>query len=122
MSTYAASNAQATVNQASVAESGVNLASLGNMLLGLIFVVLVIFLLAYLAKRFKLAAANQGQIQIQSVTSLGTKEKVVIIEYQNKRYLLGVTAHQINLLDKLVTDEDLENEFSKTLAKTQEMQ
>lgn len=98
-----------------VAQSSVGYAAIGNMVLGLIFVVILIFGLAFLVKRFKLTSVNQGDIQIKALTSVGTKEKVMLINYGDHQYLIGVTASQITLIDKMPNLAKLEQTFSSHL-------
>ncbi|HVL02078.1 MAG TPA: flagellar biosynthetic protein FliO [Dongiaceae bacterium] len=70
-----------------------------QMVLGLGFVLAVIFGLAWVAKRFNLNGAGTGAgMRVVGATTLGPKEKLVLVEVDGKRLLLGVTAHQISLL------------------------
>ncbi|MCG9697143.1 flagellar biosynthetic protein FliO [Shewanella sp. Isolate11] len=81
--------------------SGDALATMSSMLGGLILVIGVILVLAYLVKRLKLVPANHGVIKTLSVTPLGQKEKLVLVELEGQQYLLGVTSQQVTLIDKL---------------------
>ncbi|MDX1694208.1 MAG: flagellar biosynthetic protein FliO [Ketobacteraceae bacterium] len=76
-----------------------------DMALGLMAVLGVIVVLTWLAKRFNVTGINLSQsLKLQSVLSLGTKEKVVIVNVEGRRFLLGVTPQQINILSELDTD------------------
>lgn len=44
---------------------------------------------------------SKSEIQIIATQSLGTKEKLVLVEVQGKRLLLGVTAQNITCLNEL---------------------
>lgn len=82
-------------------EKGSALMALSNMMGGLILVLVLIFVLAYIVKRLNLVPASNGVLKMVAVTPLGQKEKVVLIEVDGQQYLLGVTAQQVNLIDKL---------------------
>lgn len=72
----------------------------------LVVVLLVIFLLAWLAKRFnvgKLYKAQEG-IQVINSTSVGPKERLVVIKVEGDLLLLGVTPQQVTLIKELSTD------------------
>jgi len=79
------------------------LTTMANMLGGLIIVLAVIFLLAYLVRRLKLVPSNQGVLKTLAVTPLGQREKMVLVEVDGQQYLLGVTSAQVTLIDKLDT-------------------
>ncbi|WOT06258.1 flagellar biosynthetic protein FliO [Shewanella youngdeokensis] len=97
-----------TSAQTSAAPSSV--ATLASMVGGLIVVLLLIFLLAYLVKRLNLVPSNQGVLKTLAVTPLGQKEKLVLVEVDGQQYLLGVTPHNINLVDKLAIPVELPND------------
>lgn len=72
-----------------------------SMILALLFVVLVIFAIAWIAKRFNLAPSNSGQIKMVSATSLGGRERIIVIEIEGEQHAIGVTNHSVNHLFKL---------------------
>lgn len=75
----------------------------------LILIVSLIFAAAWLMRRLNFSAMHTtNAIKVESSFSLGPKEKLLIIKVENERILLGVTSHQINLIQKLahVTSED----------------
>lgn len=82
-------------------------ATLTSMVGGLIVVLLLIFVLAYIVKRLNLVPSSQGALKTVAMTSLGQKEKLVLIDVDGQQYLLGVTAQQVNLIDKLDTPVDV---------------
>lgn len=68
----------------------------------LILVVSLIFAAAWLMRRLNFSAMHvTNTIKVESSFSLGPKEKLLIINVENERILLGVTSHQINLIQKL---------------------
>jgi flagellar protein FliO/FliZ len=62
-----------------------------------------IILLGRIARRMKLGqfGNKDSQISVLSSTSLGTKERIVVIDTGSSRLVLGVTGQSINVLDKL---------------------
>ncbi|UJF21295.1 flagellar biosynthetic protein FliO [Shewanella sp. OMA3-2] len=77
--------------------------TLANMLGGLIVVVALIILLAYIVKKLNLVPSQNAIIKTIAMTQVGQKEKLMIVEINQQQYLLGITAQQINLIDKLVS-------------------
>ncbi|WP_444994690.1 flagellar biosynthetic protein FliO [Aliikangiella sp. IMCC44359] len=72
-----------------------------SMLLGLSGILIVIFLLALLIKKFTSFNLISKNIKVIETQSLGAKEKLVIVDIQNKQYVLGVTPHTINSICEL---------------------
>ena len=95
---------------ASTAEKGSAISTMSNMLGGLIVVLAVIFVLAYIVKRLNLAPSSHSVLKTLAVMPLGQKEKVVLLEVGGQQYLLGVTAQQIQVIDKLDTPISIETE------------
>ncbi|ABO23244.1 flagellar biosynthetic protein FliO [Shewanella loihica] len=86
------------------------LATMTNMLGGLLVVIALIFLLAYLVKRLKLVPSSHGVLKTLAVTPLGQREKMVLVEVDGQQYLLGVTPQQVSLIDKLDTPITIEQD------------
>lgn len=64
--------------------------------------VLLLGALAFLLTRKKALSLRNGEkMQIQSVLSLGMKEKLVLVQVEEQRLLLGVTPQQISVLANL---------------------
>lgn len=80
-------------------------ADAGATLLMLLVVLAVIIGLAAVVRRLnmRLPGAN-GPIKIVTSTSLGPKERLVIVEVGEQKLLLGVTASHIELLQTLPDD------------------
>ena len=70
-------------------------------LFSLVVVIVAVFVVAYLAKKFNLGISGNRAIKVVSALSLGTRERVVIIEVAGKQHLIGVTAQQVNHLFEL---------------------
>ncbi|MGI2012792.1 flagellar biosynthetic protein FliO [Shewanella oncorhynchi] len=83
-------------------------ATLASMLGGLILVLLLIFALAYLLRRFNLVPTTNGVLKTIAATSLGQKERLVLVQVGEQQYLLGVSSQQVSLIDKLAEPIHLE--------------
>ncbi len=90
---------QAIVSQPS-AVPGSPLLQVSGALLGIIAFILIV---AWLAKRVGLAGKTAGArgLKLAASTSLGPRERVVIVEVEDARLVLGVTASQITILHTL---------------------
>lgn len=100
-----------------------NTATLANMVGGLIVVLAVIFVLAYIVKRLNLVPSNGGVIKTLAVTPMGQREKVVLIDVNGQQYLIGVTSQSINLIDKLDAAVDVpDTSFASRLKQAKEQQ
>lgn len=74
--------------------------SIWKVVISLIFVIAFIPACLWLMKRFQFAQMKFGQsdIKIVNVQSLGAKEKLMLVEVEGERLLIGVTAHSISHL------------------------
>lgn len=90
---------QATLSQPS-AVPGSPLLQVSGALFGIIAFILIA---SWLAKRFGLAGKTAGTrgLKVSASTTLGPRERVVIVEVDDARLVLGVTASNINVLHKL---------------------
>ena len=81
-----------------------------TLVLSLLFVLLLIFLIAYLYNRFFSGRfpSIQGAIRIKQVSSfhVGPKQKVIILDMNNRKFACGVTPSSINLISELEGDTD----------------
>ncbi len=68
-------------------------------LAGLICVIVLIFLLAFLARRLNLAQLGQGHgMRILTSLNVSAREKVVLIEVGGEQILIGVAPGRVNTL------------------------
>jgi flagellar protein FliO/FliZ len=87
--------------------------AVGSMIASLLLVIACIFIFAFLMKKSNLIHNGRGKtlIKVIATQSLNNKGRVQIIEVGEKRYLVGVTEQQINLLDTLIIPEgEISNE------------
>ncbi|MDO6745954.1 flagellar biosynthetic protein FliO [Gilvimarinus sp. 1_MG-2023] len=81
--------------------AGVGSAQLFSVLLSLVFVVVLIFALAWLVRRVGMGGGFLSRSAVMKVVAtlpLGTKERLVIVDVADKQLLLGVTAQSIQTL------------------------
>lgn len=98
------------------AEKGSAISTMTNMLGGLVIVLAIIFVLAYIVKRLNLAPSSHSVLKTLAVMPLGQREKIVLLEVDGQQYLLGVTAQQVSVIDKLQNPVSVETEsFSERL-------
>jgi len=77
---------------------------------GLIIVLLSIVVLAWIAKRFnRMQSPGGGNLRIVEGISMGARERVVVVEVDGERLLLGVSPGRINMLHALTGDKPAEN-------------
>ncbi|MCK5337002.1 MAG: flagellar biosynthetic protein FliO, partial [Gammaproteobacteria bacterium] len=82
--------------------------SIANMLMGLGLVLAIIFVMAWVVKRMGgMQLAGSQRLKVLAGLSVGTREKVVLIQVENKRIVLGVAQGQVNTLH--VLDGEYEN-------------
>ena len=81
-----------------------------TLVLSLLFVLLLIYLFAYLYYSFFSGRfpSIQGTIRIKQVSSfhVGPKQKVIILDMNNRKFACGVTASSINLIAELEDETD----------------
>ena len=85
-----------------------------KMLLGLALVIAAIFALAWLSRRLNMMPGTSQQLKIESTLSVGSKEKLLIVEVESQRLLLGVTSQQVSLLQQLSPGDSPQSQTSAT--------
>ncbi|MDP5032733.1 MAG: flagellar biosynthetic protein FliO [Paraglaciecola sp.] len=78
-----------------------NSTSVVSIFLSLLLVIAVVFMLAFLMRRFNVTHAGSSQLKVVASMMAGTRERVMVIEVGDEQHLIGVTAHNINHLAKL---------------------
>lgn len=82
--------------------------SLLPMLGGLLAVIFVIFLLAFLFKKLTNFSPNSQNINVLETQVIGHKEKLMIVKVKQQQFLIGVTAHSISQLGEIDNTNNLE--------------
>ncbi|MCS2171674.1 flagellar biosynthetic protein FliO [Scandinavium sp. TWS1a] len=70
----------------------------------LLGIILLILIAAWLAKRFGISGVKNTatkELKVSASAALGQRERVVIVDVEDARLVLGVTATQVTLLHKL---------------------
>ncbi|ALQ01338.1 flagellar biosynthetic protein FliO [Pseudomonas brassicacearum] len=84
------------------ADSLMNLALLGKTALALGLVVACVLLCGWVVRRIGARPLTPGKVlRVVSSTSVGQREKVVIVEVQGQWLVLGVTAQQVSALSQM---------------------
>ncbi|KXI28026.1 flagellar biosynthetic protein FliO [Paraglaciecola hydrolytica] len=78
-----------------------NPTSVVSIFLSLLLVVGVVFMLAFIMRRFNVTHSGSSQLKVVASMMAGTRERVMVIEVGGEQHLVGVTAHNINHLAKL---------------------
>lgn len=90
---------QATVSQPS-SVPGSPLIQVSGALLGIIALILAVAWLVKHTGFMGKVAAGRG-LKVSASASLGPRERIVVVDVEDARLVLGVTASQINVLHKL---------------------
>jgi flagellar protein FliO/FliZ len=81
---------------------------IGQVTFALLLVLGAVFATAWLVKRLRtVTSAGEHGIEILAQTSLGAKERAVVVRVGGSRLLLGVASGQVSLLHTLPADEAL---------------
>lgn len=86
-----------------------SVSSIVNMSMGLGLVLALIFLMAWVVKRMGgMQLSGSQRLQVLSALSVGAREKVILIQVENKRLVIGVSQGRVNTLH--VLDGEFEQE------------
>lgn len=85
---------------------------LGKIMLSLVFILMIIFVLAWLLKRFgSFSGMPNVNMKILGALSVGQKERVVLLQVGKEQLVIGVTPAEITLLHQM--QEPIEVEEAK---------
>ena len=76
-------------------------ATIVSIFLSLLLVVGVVFMLAFLMRRFNVTHSGSSQLKVVASMMAGTRERIMVIDVGGEQHLVGVTAQNINHLAKL---------------------
>lgn len=87
--------------------------AIGSLVASLLLVIACIFVFAFLMKKSNLIHNGRGKslIKVIATQPVTNKGRVQIIEVNQKRYLVGVTEQNINLLDSYSIPEDEQDQI-----------
>lgn len=98
---------------------GPSLANVAQLLLGLLLVLALILILAWLLKRLPILPNQQQPLKVIASLHLGHRERAVLVQVGDEQILLGVAQGHVSLIKKL--DQPLQQapiknaNFQKTL-------
>lgn len=85
--------------QISAGKTQSSVSDVGTVLAGLLLVLIIIAGLAYLSKRMNLKLpGTSANLKLVSAMNVGSREKVMLLEVEGEKLLIGVTSHNITLL------------------------
>jgi len=70
------------------------------MFLALLVVLVLAWLVLRVLKRTQFGKSTDDTLRFLRALPVGTRERIVLIQYRGKEYMLGVTPGGINLLEK----------------------
>ena len=90
--------------------SAINMVDYFKVLFGLVFVIALFLGSTFLFKRYGNASmTGRGQMRLVDGLHLGNKERLVLVELNDKQILLSITPGQINKLDTIDKPATVEN-------------
>jgi flagellar protein FliO/FliZ len=91
----------------------VNSSSILELTLGLIFIVILIFIIAWFVKRFSIFhPIAHDQLKVVAGVHLGQREKILLLKVGEEQILVGLTATDIRTLHKLDKPLDIQEHKS----------
>ena len=101
----AVADAQAETAPASAASAPSPVFGLMQGLVGLVIVIGLIFAAGWVMKKIGPRTTAGGLVQVVGGTSVGPREKVVVVRFGGRTLLLGVAPGQVSLLDATDTTD-----------------
>lgn len=95
--------------------------AISQVLLGLVLVIAVIVVLLWLLRRVTALQQQRQAIKIVAATSLGSRERVMLVQIGSQQLLLGVTPSQITTLaryDQPIIESPADSDFATLLSKS----
>lgn len=88
---------------------------LGQILVSLVLVLAIIFLAAWLLRRYgRFAAVADGHLKVLGMLSVGQRERVLLLQVGKQQLLIGVTTSRITTLHELSDPIELKAETKET--------
>ncbi len=87
--------------------------------LALLLVLVLAYYVIKAGAKFNGMKQRGNGIQVLESTAIGSRERLVLVSYNNQRYLLGVTGQSVSLVDKHdnAPENTLANEQPRVLSK-----
>ncbi len=97
-----AASKSSVLQQSVSAGESMSMGYLGQLVVGLLVVLLCIVALAWLAKRFnRLQSTSDGSLRVIGGLSMGARERIVLVQVGDSQLLLGVAPGRVNTLHVL---------------------
>lgn len=94
------------------------MSSIPTLLIGLVVMLALIYVLAGVAKKTNFMQMKSSGMKVLSVLPLSGREKIMLIEVGKQQLVIGVTAHNINLIQSLDEPIDMPvQDFKQTFGK-----
>ena len=90
---------------------------LSNYLIGIVVVFVTLGVASWLLRRYQ-PKVGRGQIRVQACLSLGGKDKLMLVEVEARRMLIGVSPAGINLIQDLSSDAQQPSEQFSEIPET----
>lgn len=109
--------------EAQIAQSSTGLGFYTDIIFSLLIVLMIILIGAFVLKKFQTSKFSKvKKIQLIDSVYVGNKEKIILVNVNNRSLLVGVTQNNITLLDNhIMTDEETEA-LSKSVQKSDNSQ
>lgn len=93
-----------------------SLMNMFNTVIGLVVVIALILALAWAVKKYgQLPTNSQADMKVLGGLSLGTREKAILIQVEDKKILLGVAPGRVDALYVFGDAEKPDSDFNKKL-------
>lgn len=89
---------------------------LGQIMISLLLVLAIIFIGAWLVKRYgRFSAVADGQLRVLGMLSVGQKERIMLLQVGSQQLLVGVTPSRITRLHELAEPIVIEEQDQTTV-------
>lgn len=89
---------------------------LGQIMISLLLVLAIIFIGAWLVKRYgRFSAVADGQLRVLGMLSVGQKERIMLLQVGSQQLLVGVTPSRITRLHELAEPIVIEEQDQTTI-------
>lgn len=83
---------------------------LGQILVSLLLVLLIIFVSAWILKRYgRITGSIDGHLRVLGTLGVGQRERILLLQVGEEQLLVGVTTSQISMLHKLEVPIEVEH-------------
>lgn len=92
---------------------------LGQILVSLLLVLLIIFVSAWILKRYgRVSGSLEGHLRILGALGVGQRERILLLQVGDEQLLVGVTTSHISLLHRLEVPIEVEHNNVASISNT----